>query len=231
MFTGFTDETVRFFLDLKFHNNTEYFHANHDRYVETVQKPFYEFIEDLGPAMQQIDPLMEIRPHKCLSRIHRDTRFSRDKSPYRDHHWLLFRRQAEPREKSVMYWFEFGPDRLSWGMGVWGENRELFDLMRKKIRANPNGILALLDDMNLGKRKLAVGGAFYKKIEIPPEIPLRLRQIYSARELYICKIDPVYEKAFSETVIQEVQKDFTALAPLYHRLRGYTDEIQQTGKG
>ena len=121
MFTGFTDETVRFLLDLKFHNNTEYFHANHDRYVEAVQTPFYEFIEDLGPAMQRIDPLMEIRPHKCLSRIHRDTRFSRDKSPYRDHHWLLFRRQAEPREKSVMYWFEFGPDRLSWGMGVWGD--------------------------------------------------------------------------------------------------------------
>ena len=230
MFTGFTDETIQFFLDLKFHNNTEYFHANHDRYVEAVQTPFYEFIEDLGPTMQQIDPLMEIRPHKCLSRIHRDTRFSRDKSPYRDHHWLLFRRQAEPREKSVMYWFEFGPDRLSWGMGVWGENRELFDLMRKKILANPNGIQALVDDLNLGKRKLAIGGAFYKKIEVSPEIPLRLRQLYSAKELYISKIDPVYEKAFSEKIIKEVRKDFTTLAPMYRLLRGFTDEIQQTGK-
>ena len=224
MFTGFTDETVRFLLDLKFHNNTEYFHANHDRYVEAVQTPFYEFIEDLGPAMQRIDPLMEIRPHKCLSRIHRDTRFSRDKSPYRDHHWLLFRRQAEPREKSVMYWFEFGPDRLSWGMGVWGENRELFDLMRKKIRANPDGIQALFDDAELGKRKLAAGGAFYKKIEIPPEVPPRLRQIYSAKELYISKIDPVYEKAFSEKIVKEVRRDFTALSPLYRLLRGCMTE-------
>ena len=224
MFTGFTDETVRFLLDLKFHNNTEYFHANHDRYVEAVQTPFYEFIEDLGPAMQRIDPLMEIRPHKCLSRIHRDTRFSRDKSPYRDHHWLLFRRQAEPREKSVMYWFEFGPDRLSWGMGVWGENRELFDLMRKKIRANPDGIQALFDDAELGKRKLAAGGAFYKKIEIPAEIPPRLRQIYSAKELYISKIDPVYEKAFSEKIVKEVRRDFTALSPLYSLLRGCMPE-------
>ena len=224
MFTGFTDETVRFLLDLKFHNNTEYFHANHDRYVEAVQTPFYEFIEDLGPAMQRIDPLMEIRPHKCLSRIHRDTRFSRDKSPYRDHHWLLFRRQAEPREKSVMYWFEFGPDRLSWGMGVWGENRELFDLMRKKIRANPDVIQALFDDAELGKRKLAAGGAFYKKIEIPAEIPPRLRQIYSAKELYISKIDPVYEKAFSEKIVKEVRRDFTALSPLYRLLRGCMPE-------
>ena len=230
MFSGFTDETVRFFLDLKFHNNKEYFHANHDRYVEAVQMPFYEFVEDLGPAMKQIDPLMEIRPHKCLSRIHRDTRFSKDKSPYRDHLWLLFRRQAEPREKALMYWFEFGPARLSWGMGVWGENRELFDLLRKRMQANPNGILALIDDIDLGSRKLAIGGAFYKKMEIPKEIPLRLRQIYCARELYISKIDPVYEKAFSEKIVKDVQRDFSVLAPIYNLLRGYADEIQQTGK-
>ena len=224
MFPGFTDETVQFFLDLKFHNHTEYFHANHDRYVETVQKPFYAFIEELGPAMQKIDPLMEIRPHKCLSRIHRDTRFSRDKSPYRDHLWLLFRRQAEPREKSLMYWFEFGPDRLSWGMGVWGENRELFDLLRKRMQANPDGILALIDDMDLGRRKLALGGAFYKKLPVPPEIPPRLRQMYRAKELYISRIDPPYEKAFTEKIVPEVRRDFTALAPLYRLLRGYLDE-------
>lgn len=230
MFSGFTDETIRFFLDLKFHNNTEYFHANHDRYIEMVQKPFYELIEELGPTMQKIDPQMEIRPHKCLSRIHRDTRFSRDKSPYRDHHWLLFRRQAEPREKSLMYWFEFGPDRLSWGVGIWGENRELFDLMRKHMQANPDGIQALIDDINLGRRKLAIGGVFYKKLEVPAMIPTRLRQMYCAKELYISKINPVYENAFSEKIINEVRKDFTALAPVYRLLRGYTDEILQTGK-
>ena len=230
MFSGFTDETIRFFLDLKFHNNTEYFHANHDRYIEMVQKPFYEFIEELGPTMQKLDPQMEIRPHKCLSRIHRDTRFSRDKSPYRDHHWLLFRRQAEPREKSLMYWFEFGPDRLSWGVGIWGENRELFDLMRKRMQANPDGIQALIDDINLGRRKLAIGGVFYKKLEVPAMIPTRLRQMYCAKELYISKINPVYENAFSEKIINEVRKDFTALAPVYRLLRGYTDEILQTGK-
>ena len=117
MFTGFTDETVQFFLDLKFHNSTEYFHQHHDRYVETVQQVFYSFIDELAPDMLKIDPEMEVRPHKCLSRIHRDTRFSKDKSPYRDHLWLLFRRAAEPREKALMYFFEFGPDRLNWGMG------------------------------------------------------------------------------------------------------------------
>lgn len=230
MFTGFTDDTVEFLMDLKFHNNTEYFHTNHERYVEAVQQPFYSFIEDMAPTMLKIDPQMEIRPHKCLSRIHRDTRFSRDKSPYRDHHWLLFRHQGEPREKSVMYWFEFGPERLSWGMGVWGENRELFDLLRRHLQANPDGFERLIDDMNIGRHRLVLGGAFFKRMEIPPEIPPRLRQMYCAKEIYISKLNPDYRKAFSDKIVKEVRRDFLTLAPFYLLLRGYTEELNQSGK-
>ena len=70
--------------------------------------------------MQRIDPQMEIRPHKCLARIRRDTRFTKDKSPYRDHLWLLFRRAAEPREQSLNFWFELGPQNYGLGHGVLG---------------------------------------------------------------------------------------------------------------
>ena len=225
MFTGFSEDTISFFLDLKFHNNTTYFHENHDRYVEVVQRPFYEFIEDLGPAMRKIDPRMEIRPHKCLSRIHRDTRFSRDKSPYRDHLWLLFRREGEPREQSLMYWFELGPSRLDWGMGFWGENREALDLFRKRMRANPDGTLAMLDDLDLAGRGLLLNGSIHKRMEVPPEIPDRLRRGYCTKEMYINKISPDFRKVFSERILTEVRKDFQQLAPLYHILRGYCDEL------
>ena len=227
MFSGFTDNTVQFLLDLKFHNNTSFFHENHDRYIETVQTPFYEMIEELAPDMKKIDPLMEIRPYKCLSRIHRDTRFSRDKSPYRDHHWFLFRRMAEPREKSLFYFFEFGPDRMDWGMGIWGENRELMDIFRKRMRANPNGILAMIDDMNLPGRKLYLGGSFFKRMDIPKEIPERLRPWYTGKEIYIGKFDPPRHWAYSDKAVKEVRKDFKTLAPLYHMLRGCADEIQK----
>lgn len=225
MFTGFTDDTVEYLMDLKFHNSTDFFHATHDRYVEMVQKPFYELIEDLSSDMLKIDASFEIRPHKCLSRIHRDTRFSRDKSPYRDHLWFLFRKAAEPREGSVFYFFEFGPQRLDWGMGVWGDNRELFDLFRKHLRANPEGTLALLDDMELGRRRLYLGGREFKRMEIPAEIPPRLRRWYCARDLYIGKIEPDYGLAFSERLLKEIRRDFKAVSPLYRLLRGCADEL------
>ena len=229
MFTGFTEQTIQFFLDLKFHNNTEYFHQEHGRYVADVQQPFYEMIEELAPAMLKIDPRMEVRPYKCLSRIHRDTRFSRDKSPYRDHLWFLFRRAAEPREKSLFYYFEMGPSRLSWGMGFWDENREALDIFRKRMRANPDGTLALIDDLNMDGRKLMLDGSVHRKMTVPPEIPERLKRWYLAKDFYIGKIAPDYRWIYSDRILKEVRKDFISLSPLYRILRGYADETGSIG--
>ncbi len=225
MFAGFTDETIQFFLDLRFHNYTDYFHQQHDRYVENVQQLFYSLIEDLAPAMLSVDPRMEVRPYKCLSRIHRDTRFSKDKSPYRDHLWFLFRRAAEPREKSLFYYGEFGPDRLDWGLGIWGENREVMDMFRKRMEANPDGIMAMIDDMDLPERHLGLGGSWFKRMPVPEQIPDRLKRWYLSRDMYIGKVDPAYEWAFSDRLKTEMEKDFLAMAPLYQTLRGICDEI------
>ena len=226
MFTGFTEETIQFFLDLKFHNNTAFFHEQHDRYVKDVQHVFYDMIGDLGPDMLKIDPGMEIRPYKCLSRIHRDTRFSKDKSPYRDRLWFLFRKAGEARDKALFYYFELGPDRLSWGMGFWGENREALDLFRKRMRADPDRMQSLLDSMNLKTHSLFLDGTVHRKMTVPPEIPDQLKRWYLAKEMYIGKAHPDYRMIYSEKILKEVRKDFLTLAPLYRILNGCAhDEI------
>ena len=220
MFSGFTEETIQFFLDLKFHNNAEYFHRQHDRYIKTVQSLFYDLINELGPEMRKIDPRMEIRPYKCLSHIHRDTRFSRDKSPYRDHLWLLFRREAEPRDQSLFYYFEMGPGRLGWGMGFWGENREAMDQFRKKMQADPGGTMSLLDSLELDRHGMAPGGTVHKRIAIPDNIPEPLRGWYVMKEMYIGKIRPDFRIVFTTKLADELKKDFRSLSPLYRLLRG-----------
>ena len=224
MFSGFTDDTVQFFMDLKFHNSTTWFHENHDEYVRCVQKPFYEMIEDLGPDMKTIDPLMEIRPHKCISRIHRDTRFSNDKRPYRDHLWYIFRHEGEPRDLSINYFFEFGPGRLNWGLGFWGENRPAMDLFRARIVARPEGIATLIRDCDLPGHFMAPEGNVFKRIPIPEEVPEELKRWYISRDLYICKVLPDYKMSFTEKLAEEVRKDFLALGPIYRLFRGYYED-------
>lgn len=224
MFTGFPEETLQFFLDLSFHNNHTYFHENHDRYQQDVREPFYAFIDELAPYMRDIDPLMEVRPHKCLARIHRDTRFSKDKSPYRDHLWLLFRRAAEPREGSVNYWFELGPRHLGWGLGTWGEYKPGMEAFRRKIEANPRLVKDIIDDCQLHERGLVVQGRSFKRMEIPPGVPAYMHDWYKVRELYIVRGETQMNWIYDASLAKRVLEDFQAMAPLYRLLRGAWDE-------
>ena len=118
----FSKDMLEFMLDLRFNNNKTFMNENRTRYQEVMRDPYYRLIELLTPTALEIDPGMEVRPYKCLSRIFRDTRFSNNKLPYRDHHWVAFRHQAEPRDQAVMLWFEIRLDEVSWGLGFWGGN-------------------------------------------------------------------------------------------------------------
>ena len=109
-------------------------------------------------------------------------------------------------------------------MGIWGENRELMDQFRKKMAANPDGIMAMIDDMDLPKRNLAIGGSVFRRIEVPVQIPARLERWYRAKDMYVGKVMPEYRWAFSEKLCREMEKDFLSLAPLYQTLRGILDE-------
>ncbi len=132
-------------LDLRFNNNKTFMQEQRARYHEVMRDPHYELINALAPLMLSIDPRMEVRPYKVLSRIFRDTRFTKDKAPYRDHHWIAFRRAGEPRDRSLMFWFEARVEGLNWGLGFWGENWPVLDMLRRRMVSHPDDILMALD--------------------------------------------------------------------------------------
>ncbi len=223
MFNGFPEATMQFFLDVRFHNNKAWFDENRKRYERDVRAVFYDFINDLAEDMQQIDPLMEVRPHKCLSRINRDIRFTKDKSPYRDHLWLCFRRAAEEKDGSVNFFFEIGPNTLGWGMGTWGENRPMMDVLRRRMAADPDKIAKVIRACHLPENDFGVYSQVWKRMEIPEHIPLGLRGWYASKEVYVGKLHPDYDLTNSRAILNQVRADFKALSPLYHLLRGVYD--------
>ena len=222
VFSGFGREMIAFFLDLRFHNNKAFMDANRDRYLKDVRMPFYAFIQEMGPLMQTIDQDMEIRPNKCLSRINRDIRFSRDKSPYRDHLWVAFRQAAVNKDGMPFYWFEISPEHVTWGLGVWSENRNLMDAMRRKMEARPEDFSRLLPVLR--DRGFALSGRAWKKIAIPETIPEELRPWYRKRDIYAEKLDVPLDVIFSSDLCDRVGRDYRALAPLYHIFRGCVEE-------
>ena len=75
MFQGFNSDLLSFYADIRFHNEKAFMDAHRKEYYQKVRDPFYAFIAEMAPVMLSIDPDMEVRPAKCLSRINRDTRY------------------------------------------------------------------------------------------------------------------------------------------------------------
>ncbi len=222
MFSGFNNDLLSFYADIRFNNDKAFMDAHRKEYYRKVRDPFYAFIEALAPAMLKIDGEMEVRPGKCLSRINRDTRFSRDKSPYRDHHWVAFRQAARDKDGAPFYWFEIRLEQVSWGLGVWGENRALFDALRRRIAARPDEVARAV--RAAWENGFSQGGDIWKKnVQPPPTVPEMLKSLYPARSLYFEKqgIDPAW--IFDGGIVDRVAADFTAIAPVWRLLRGLND--------
>ena len=91
-FCGFKPEAYIFLTELGFNNNKQWMDENRWRYKEYVYKPLCRLGEMLLPTMLDIDSEFNPRLTTIVSRINRDTRYSKNKLPYRDHMWLGFRR-------------------------------------------------------------------------------------------------------------------------------------------
>ncbi|MEC5394851.1 DUF2461 domain-containing protein [Bergeyella sp. RCAD1439] len=77
------EKTFLFLTDLQTHNNREWFNDNKERYLE-AKADTLQLIEELLEEIAHFDPeIVKINAEKTLFRIYRDTRFSKDKSPYK----------------------------------------------------------------------------------------------------------------------------------------------------
>src|SRR5262249_16448779 len=75
--------------------------ANRERYESALLEPFLRFISDFGPRLSKISRSFVADPRPSggsLFRIYRDTRFSKDKSPYKTHAAAHFRHRAASQD-------------------------------------------------------------------------------------------------------------------------------------
>ena len=139
--TGYiTPRTFRFFRELARHNDREWFEANKRRYLEEVRDPLVRFIEAFGPKLARISAHMVADPRPVggsLFRIYRDTRFSKDKRPYKTHAGLSFR-HAEGRDvHAPVFYLHLEPGSVFAAAGMWRPPAESVKLVRDAIVAHP----------------------------------------------------------------------------------------------
>jgi uncharacterized protein (TIGR02453 family) len=137
---SFPSDTVGFLRDVRAHNDKAWFDANRDRYESAYLEPAKDFVQAIGPALDRIVPGMTAEPRVLGSifRINRDTRFSKDKRPYKDH--LDFWFWEGERKTSVSGLFmRVSPDGVVVGAGAHGFDKPRLARFRDAVAGSASG--------------------------------------------------------------------------------------------
>jgi uncharacterized protein (TIGR02453 family) len=135
-----TPRTFRFLKELAAHNDRDWFQAHKERYVADVRDPLLRFVEDFAPRLAKISKNMVADPRPLggsLFRIHRDTRFSKDKSPYKTHAAMSFRHADGRDVHGPVFYLHLAPGSVFAAAGLWHPPADAVAQVRAAILAQP----------------------------------------------------------------------------------------------
>lgn len=136
----FTPALFGFLKDLAANNNRDWFWANKDRYERDVRQPALEFITDFGPRLSSISEYFVADSRTVggsLFRIHRDTRFSKDKTPYKTNTGMHFRHVRAKDAHAPGFYVHLQPRGSFAGVGIWGPDGPTATAIRQAIVDDP----------------------------------------------------------------------------------------------
>src|SRR3954469_13625712 len=135
---SFGPELFAFLRDLRDHNDRDWFAANKARYESAVLEPSLAFVEDMGYRLQEISPPRRADARRnggSVFRIHRDTRFSKDKTPYKTNAGVHFRHARAKDVPAPGYYLHLQPGRVFAGCGIWHPDTKTANRIRDAIAA------------------------------------------------------------------------------------------------
>lgn len=138
-FTGFPKEMFSFLRDLSANNDRSWFEANKERYLRYAKEPTLRFIEAMRERLELISPsyLADTRPNGgSMFRIYRDTRFSRDKSPYKENIGCQFRHVAGRDAHAPGFYVHLQPGDSFAGGGIWRPPAPVLNRIRDAVVSN-----------------------------------------------------------------------------------------------
>jgi len=154
-FTGFTPEAIQFLADLAANNDRAWFQPRKADYERLLKQPMEALCAALAErfAARRIPLLAD--PKRSPFRIYRDTRFSKDKSPYKSHvaatfPWIEAAGGAGERVDDSPHgnggYFNFQPGEMYIGGGMWMAERPRLEVFRRAIVEEPDRVRSALED-------------------------------------------------------------------------------------
>lgn len=215
-FDGFTKEAPQFLFENRFNNSKDWYDSHKDMYKKYVYNPFVELVKELAPTVAEIDDRLITIPSKIISRVRRDTRFTKDKTLYRDNVWFAFLRDKALVSTSPCFWFEISQKGSSYGVGYYGAEPAAMARMREMIMDRHPAFLKALECYE-SQDEFVIGGEMYKKSKFPDQ-PENLKQWLDRKNIYFESVQNDFRLAFSGELPAVLERGFRKLKPLYDLL-------------
>ena len=172
-------------------NNRDWFKTNKKRYEESVKVPFEGFVGSLISSLQTKNPEIQISPKEAIFRIYRDTRFSKDKTPYKTHISAIISPKGRKGKEYPGFYFHLEPGALMMGGGAYFLEKESLHRLRSHIVENKDRFHALISEKSFKNNFEALQGDQNKRLPsefkaYQEEIPL----IANKQFYYMAELDP-----------------------------------------
>jgi len=218
---GFPEAAVKFLSDLARNNNKAWFEAHRDDYHRFIVEPAEAFTEAMGERLTAIAPgiIAEPRINGSIFRIFRDTRFSKDKRPYKTH-LGIFMWEGEGRKMECPgFYFHLEPPKLLLGGGIHIFSKPLLDEFRRSV-VHPKHGPELDEAVGSIPKRLNIGGRIYKRTPrgYDPEHPLSDFLLFNG--LTAWTEGPIPETLYGPEIIDHCFKVFREMLPIHTWLRG-----------
>ena len=211
-FQGFPREGIAFLRDLKENNDRDWFTPRLDEYKDSVRAPMLELVQAVHLAMLKFAPAYVGEPAKCLYRIYRDTRFSKDKTPYKTHAAAAFWRSNMEKNEGAGYYFAISPEEVAIGGGMYMPLPPVLLTTRQRIAADAEGFRETFDTKTVRRLLGELQGEQTKRVpkgfsaEHPAADLLRFKQ-------YVLYTTLKPDVATSSKLVREIATKFEAMTP------------------
>ena len=210
----FTPDTFKFLNDLALNNNRPWFNANKARYEDSLRQPFLRLIGDLAEPLARISPHFVADPRPVggsLFRIHRDARFSSDKSPYKTNAGARLRHERGREVAAPVFYLHLQPGNCFLGGGIWHPETATLRHIREFIFDNPAAWQRAVKGRS--KKGLAMGG---DSLSRPPRgFPVDHPLVEDLkRKDFVASLRLPDSVISGPNLVSRIEKDWAEVAPL-----------------
>ncbi len=221
-FDGFPRATVKFYRDLSKHNDRTWFNANKDVYKESVLAPAQEFVLAMGERLKKLSPKIMADPRTTgpgsIFRIYRDTRFSKDKSPYKNYLGILWWEADRKKMESPGFYFHLEPTELLIAIGSHVFSKEALATYRDAVVHPKKGPALVRAANGVAKKGYEVGGKHYKRTPRGYDPEHRNADYLLYNGLWAGVTEKVPKELYSRELLDYCFRRFKDMAPLYRWL-------------